>query len=113
MDIRNTKRKVRRLRIRHKIMGDLKRPRLCIFKSNQHLYVAAIDDQSGKTLASVSDLKLKNKTPKERAEWVGEILAKKCLAKKIKTAVFDRSGYKYTGLIKIIADAARGKGLKF
>lgn len=101
------------MRIRHKIMGDLKRPRLCIFKSNFHLYAQAINDQSGRTLASASDLKLKSKTPKERAEWVGGELAKKCLAKKIKAAVFDRSGYKYTGLVKTIAEAAREKGLRF
>lgn len=109
---RNYQRRIRQSRIRKKIFGSESRPRLCVFKSLNHLYVQVIDDGRGKTLAAASDLRIKKGTAKERAEKVGQEIAKICLAKKIKTAVFDRGGYKYDGLIKILADSAREKGLK-
>lgn len=113
MQTRNNKRLIRKLRIRKKITGSGRRPRLCVFKSNRHLYAQVIDDQKGITIISTSDLKTKKGNMKEKAKIVGELIAKKCKTKNIKTLVFDRGGYKYTGLIKILADAAREKGLKF
>lgn len=109
---RNYQRKIRRARIRKKIFGIESRPRLCVFKSLNHLYTQVIDDRQGRTLAAASDLRIKKGTAKEKAKKVGQEIAKICLAKKIKTVVFDRGGYKYEGLIKILADSAREKGLK-
>lgn len=86
---------------------------MCVFKSNRFIYAQVIDDEEKKTCAAASDLKIKNKNRQIRAELIGIEVAKKCLSKKIKKVVFDRGGYKYTGLVKILADAARKKGLKF
>jgi large subunit ribosomal protein L18 len=113
MQTRNKKRLIRKARIRKKIMGSAKRPRLCIFKSNRHLYVQVIDDQKGTTIIDASDLKVSKGSMKEKAKVIGELIAKKCKTKKIMRIVFDRGGYKYTGLVKILADAARKKGLRF
>ena len=110
---KNNKRKIRALRIRAKISGTALRPRLCVFRSNRHLYAQVIDDLKGYTLVESSDLKIKEPSAKKIAEAVGADISKKCQAKKIITVVFDRQGYKYTGIIKILADAARKKGLKF
>jgi large subunit ribosomal protein L18 len=112
MQSRNNKRLIRKTRIRKKIVGSAKRPRLCVFKSNRHLYAQVIDDQKGRTIVASSDLKAKKGNMKEKAKNVGELIAKQCKVKKISTLVFDRGGYKYTGLIKILADSAREKGLK-
>lgn len=101
------------MRIRQKIKGNKECPRLCVFKSNRFIYTQVINDEEGKTHVAASDLKIEDKNCKKRAESVGVAIAKKCISKKIKKVVFDRGGYKYTGLIKILADAARKKGLKF
>ena len=101
-------------KIRAKVIGNKKRPRLSVFRSNQHIYAQLIDDEEGKTLANISDLKLKknlNKT--DTANEIGKLIAEKALEKKIKEVVFDRGGYKYHGRIKAIAEAARKGGLKF
>lgn len=100
-----TNRFSRKIRIRAKISGTAERPRVVVFRSNSHLYLQAIDDASGKTLASASDLKSK--------ENVAESLAKNLLDKKIKKIVFDRGGYKYHGRIKEVADNLRKAGLEF
>lgn len=113
MSERNLKRKIRKVRIRKKICGTKERPRFCVFKSNRFIYLQVINDEEGQTLAAASDLKIKKGTVKERAKKIGEEIAKKCLAKKISKVVFDRGGYKYTGIIKILSEAAREKGLKF
>ncbi|MCX6811861.1 MAG: 50S ribosomal protein L18 [Candidatus Berkelbacteria bacterium] len=113
MQTRNIKRKIRKTRIRKKIFGTKSRPRLCVFKSNRHIYAQVINDEQGKTIVASSDLKAKKGKMLEKAKAVGEDVAKKCKAKKITEVVFDRGGYKYTGLIKILSDAAREKGLKF
>lgn len=113
MQSRNLKRKNRKLRIRKKIIGSKECPRLCVFKSSRFICAQVINDQEGRTYAAVNDLKIKGKNRKKRAESVGTEIAKKCLSKKIKKVVFDRGGHKYTGLIKILADAARKKGLEF
>ena len=100
-------------RIRSKINGTTLRPRLSIFRSNKYIYAQIIDDTTGKTLGSASDLKVKKGTKNDRAKEVGHQIGNFCLKNKIKEVVFDRSGFKYTGRIKLLADEARTAGLKF
>ena len=104
-------------KVRYKLKKVLKRNRLTIFKSNYHIYAQLIDDIKGQTLASSSSLEkeLKNKklTKKELAELIGKEIAKKIISKGIKEVSFDRGKYKYHGLIKILAEAARSEGLNF
>lgn len=99
-------------KIRMRISGTAERPRLAVFRSNRFIYAQAIDDAKGVTLASVSDAQAKG-TKVAGAEHVGKTLAKLLLDKGIKTVVFDRGGFRYTGRVKILADAARGAGLNF
>jgi large subunit ribosomal protein L18 len=106
----------RHRRIRAKVIGTKDRPRLSVFRSNQHICVQLIDDEKGKTLVSVSDLKVEKKkglTKTEIAKEVGKLIAKKALEKKIEKVVFDRGGYKYHGRVKAIAETARQQGLLF
>ena len=118
--VKKTNRKLERirrhLRVRNKISGTAERPRLCVFRSNANIYVQVIDDVAGKTLVSASTLEKDVKTKysnKEAAKEVGSLIAKKALANKIDTVVFDRGGYVYHGIIKELAEAAREGGLKF
>ncbi len=113
MQSRNLKRKNRSLRIRKKFKGSKECPRLTVFKSNRFIYTQVVNDEESETYAADNDLKIKSKDRKTRAAMVGKGIAKKCLAKKITKVVFDRGGYKYAGLVKILADAARKEGLKF
>ena len=100
-------------RVRAKVSGSAKRPRLAVYRSNKFMYVQLIDDITGKTVVSASDVGLKDKTPKaERAATVGERIAKKSLEAGIKEAVFDKRAYSYHGRVKAVADAARKAGLK-
>jgi len=94
----------RQKRIRAKISGTSERPRLSVFKSNKAMYAQLVDDTVGVTLASAKGTD---------ASKVGEELAKQALAKKIKSAVFDRGGYIYTGKVSNLAEGARKAGLKF
>jgi len=108
----------RKLGIRKKINGTAERPRMCVFRSNRHIYVQVIDDGTGATLASASTLspELEGKLDgdkKEAAKKVGELAAQKCLAAKISAVVFDRSGFTYQGRVAALADGARGAGLQF
>ncbi len=101
-------------RIRAKISGTKEQPRLSVFRSNKHIFLQLIDDNSGKTLVSANDLKTKKKATKtEIAKEVGKELAKLAKAKKIKKVVFDRGGYKYHGRVKASAEGAREGGLNF
>ena len=108
--------KIRR-RIRSTIRGTEERPRLCIFKSNKHIYLQLINDRESATLLSVStqtaDLQkeLKDKESVEAAKIVGKAIAEAAKEKGIKKAVYDRSGYKYHGIVKAAADGAREGGL--
>ena len=106
----------RHKRVRAKIIGTKDRPRISIFKSNRHVFVQFIDDETGKTLISskiVSAGKSKIKgTKTDKAIEIGKILAEKAKAFGIKEAVFDRGGYKYHGRVKAIADGLRAGGLK-
>ena len=110
------KRERRRKRIRAKLMGTKKRPRLSVFRSNKYLFVQLIDDVAGKTLLGMSEKTFSKKgklTKVEIASLLGEALAKKAKSKKISTIVFDRAGYKYHGRVKVLADGVRKGGLKF
>lgn len=100
-------------KIRSKINGTSERPRLSIFRSNKFIYAQVIDDKTGKTLVQANDLKAKKGTKTERAKEVGRVIALACKGAKISKVVFDRNGFKYTGRIKLVADAARSGGLDF
>ena len=100
-------------KIRAKITGTKIHPRLSVFRSNNFIYAQIIDDINSVTIVSSSDLKAKTGTKTERSKAVGAEVAKLALAKGIKTCVFDRNGFKYTGRVKALADSAREAGLKF
>ena len=116
---KNEDRKVRALRVRKKVSGTSERPRLNVFRSLNQIYCQIIDDTKGITLLSASSLdkaiadKIAGKTKQEIAFIVGETIGKKAVKKGIKTVVFDRAGYIYTGRIKALADGARNGGLEF
>ena len=133
-------RKRRHRRVRGKISGTNKRPRLCVFRSGKHIYAQLIDDENNKILAVASDLKLKRKKGKKSSSKkevssksdgrplkdkkellgkialgfeVGKLIAEKAIDLKIEEIVFDRGGFKYHGRVKSLADGARSGGLKF
>lgn len=107
----------RKARIRAKLEGTIERPRMAVFRSNKHLYVQLVDDIKGHTLVSACTLEgeLKDKLggSVEGAKTLGNLVAKRALAKNISEVIFDRSGYLYHGRVKALADAAREGGLKF
>jgi len=98
------RRLARKKRVKAKVLGTAKTPRLSVFRSNKYVYAQLIDDQKNVTLVHAKG---------EVAKLVGEQIAKDAKKKKISSAVFDRSGYKYHGKVKALADAAREGGLKF
>lgn len=104
-------------RVRAKVFGTKKRPRLNVFRSNKYIYGQLIDDEKGETLLSLSEVHLKRLPKKmkknEKAFTLGEELAKKAKSKKISSVVFDRSFYKYHGRVRAFAEGARKGGLKF
>ncbi|MDD5098656.1 MAG: 50S ribosomal protein L18 [Candidatus Pacebacteria bacterium] len=112
MLVNKTKRQVRHKRVRAKVVGDASKPRLCVFRSNQHIYAQLIDDANKKTLVSVKDADMKGKKS-EIAKLVGMAIAEKAKEQKIVEVVFDRAGYQYHGRVKSLADGAREGGLKF
>lgn len=109
----------RQRRVRGKIQGDADRPRLSIFRSGRNMYAQLIDDSAGVTLVSASTLSKdceiegKCKSNKVAAEKVGETIARKAIDVGVHNVRFDRSGYKYHGRVKALADAARKGGLVF
>ncbi|MFH1394537.1 MAG: 50S ribosomal protein L18 [Candidatus Omnitrophota bacterium] len=115
------RRERRKQSIRKKINGNSERPRMCLHKSNRNIFIQIIDDIDGKTLCGVStnspDIKNKFKAYTRKnvkfAEIAAETIAKKAAEKGIKKIVFDRSGYQYHGVVKIVADTARKNGLEF
>jgi large subunit ribosomal protein L18 len=113
--IKREKRLKRQNRVRARIFGTAKKPRLTVFRSLKHIYAQLIDDTKGRTLAASSSLELKKNrlTSKEIPQEVGKILAKKAQAKKIKQVVFDRGGYLYHGQVKALAEGAKKGGLEF
>lgn len=110
---KNESRLHRKRRIRAKVSGTAKCPRLSIFRSLKGIYAQVISDTEGVTLVSANLSETKKKNDISGAKEVGIMIAKKCLAKKIEKVCFDRSGYKYHGKIKALADGAREGGLKF
>ena len=111
----------RHSRVRSKITGTSSRPRVAVFKSNQHIYVQVIDDEANKTLLSVSDIEAKKGKPSSRAQAegksvkaseAGESLAVKMKEKGLAEAVFDRGGFKFHGRVKAVADGLRKGGIK-
>lgn len=109
----------RHRRVRRKVSGTHQQPRLCVFRSLEHIYAQVIDDIIGHTIASASSLEPEikpsvGKVPKaEMAKAVGAAIAKRTLLKGTTKVVFDRAGYKYHGRVKALADAAREGGLVF
>ena len=107
------------MKIRNRFSGTAERPRLAVFRSNNHMYAQIIDDTVGNTLVSASTLEKDVKAELEKtndvaaAAYVGKVIAEKAKAKGINTVVFDRGGFIYQGKVKALADAAREAGLEF
>ena len=113
----NSARLRRQARVRKRVKGSDNRPRICVFRSNKHIYAQVISDDQGKTLAAASTVADasdggKNKGV-EAAKLVGLALAKLCKDKNITEVIFDRNGFLYHGRVKAVADGAREGGLKF
>ena len=109
----------RHARVRAKVKGTTTRPRLCVFRSLNHIYAQVIDDSRGQTLTFASTLdseirgEVDGKAKMGAAELVGSLVAKRALSHGINQVVFDRGGYKYHGRVKTLAEAARREGLIF
>ncbi|MCY4639134.1 MAG: 50S ribosomal protein L18 [Chloroflexi bacterium] len=102
--------------IRRRLAGTPQRPRLCVFRSNQHIYAQVIDDEAGRTLAAASDLEemIRGQGNKsERARKVGRVLAERARERGLSAVVFDRGGFSYAGRVRALAEAAREEGLVF
>jgi len=118
MKTRMKARAKRKIRVRKKVSGSASRPRMSVFRSARHMSVQIIDDVNGQTLVSASTYE---KTMDRKsalgniksAKGIGEMIAERAKSKGIDSVVFDRSGYRYHGRIKALAEAARQKGLKF
>ena len=106
-------------RMRNNISGTAERPRLAVFRSNNHMYAQIIDDTVGNTLVSASTLEKEIKAELEKtnnvdaAAYLGTVIAKRAIEKGIKEVVFDRGGFIYQGKVQALADAAREAGLNF
>ena len=107
------------MRIRNRLSGTTERPRLAVFRSNNHMYAQIIDDTVGNTLVAASTVEKEVKAQLEKtnnvdaAAYLGTVIAKRAIEKGIDTVVFDRGGFLYHGKIAALADAAREAGLKF
>ena len=107
------------MRIRNRVNGTAERPRLAVFRSNNHMYAQIIDDTVGNTLVAASTVEkavsaeLEKTNNVDAAAYLGTVIAKKAIEQGINTVVFDRGGFIYQGKIKALADAAREAGLEF
>ena len=116
---RNVIRQKKHLKIRNRFSGTTERPRLAVYRSNNHVYAQIIDDTVGKTLVAASTVEKKVASELEKtnnidaASYVGKVVAERALAANIKEVVFDRGGFIYTGKVKALAEAAREAGLVF
>ena len=116
---RNEHRQRIHLRVRTRVTGTSERPRLCVYRSNGHIYAQVVDDRSGRTLASASSLdpdtrkELKGGSNVAAAKVIGKKIAERTRAAGIEQVVFDRGGYMYHGRVEALAAAAREAGLKF
>lgn len=117
MALKTTEARLKRhRRVRKTVVGTSARPRLCVYRSNKHIFAQVIDDASGATVIGVSDINVKNakgKSKTELATEVGKMVAEAAKAKKIDMVVFDRGGRLYHGRVKALAEGAREGGLKF
>ncbi len=106
-------------KIRNRFSGTAERPRLAVFRSNNHMYAQIIDDTVGRTLVAASTLEkdvkaeLKKTNDVEAASYLGTVIAKRAMENGIKTVVYDRGGFIYQGKVKALAEAAREAGLEF
>ena len=118
-DSRTEARVKKHKRLRNRFSGTAERPRLAVFRSNNHMYAQIIDDTVGNTLVSASTVQKEVKAELEKtndvaaAAYLGKVIAERALEKGITTVVFDRGGFIYQGKIQALADAAREAGLKF
>src|SRR5918995_5823913 len=105
----------RRRRVRSKVHGSAERPRVSVFRSNRGVFAQLIDDDAGRTIASVqwTEADLRSLKPMEQATEAGKLLASRAKAAGVESAVFDRGGYQYHGRVKALAEGAREDGLKF
>ena len=105
----------RRRRVRARIHGSAERPRLSVYRSNRGVFAQLIDDEAGRTLASVSwtEPELRKLHSMEQAKRVGQLLAERAKGAGIETCVFDRGGYRFHGRVAAIAEGAREGGLRF
>ncbi len=109
----------RKERVRKNVKGSDLRPRVCVFRSNKHIYAQVISDEKGATLVSASSLSdaeadaAKERKGIEAAKRVGLALAEKCKQKNITEVIFDRNGFRFHGQVKAVADGAREGGLRF
>jgi large subunit ribosomal protein L18 len=116
MSVKKEKRIRRHKKIRINMHGTKDRPRLFVFRSNQHIYAQLIDDDKAKVLMSTSDIELKTKKGEKKsdiAKQVGKLIAKQAVENKIEKVVFDRGGILFHGRVKALAEGAREGGLKF
>ena len=112
---RPAKRLRRRRRVRAKVHGSAERPRVSVFRSNRGIFAQLVDDDAGRTLASVNwtESDLRSLKPMEQAGKAGQLLAERAKAAGVETVVFDRGGYRYHGRVAALAEGAREGGLKF
>ena len=116
---KNADRIIRHARVRKKVSGTAARPRLCVYRSTNHIYAQVIDDVKGNTLCAASTVekdiaaKVAELSKSDAAKVVGVAIAEKAQALGIKEVVFDRGGYLYTGRVQALADGAREAGLEF
>jgi large subunit ribosomal protein L18 len=119
LEQKKKRREHRKARVRSSVTGSPERPRLTVFRSNQHIYAQLIDDTGGKTICAASSrdkelaAELKVGSNKNAAAIVGRTLAARARMKGVRQAAFDRNGYRYHGRVKALADAARESGLQF
>ena len=111
-------RRKKHARLRNRISGTAERPRLSVFRSNNHMYAQIIDDTVGNTICAASTLdkaasELEHTDNVEAAAFVGKLIAERALEKGVKTVIFDRGGFIYNGKVQALADAAREAGLEF
>ena len=112
--IKRENRTKRHKKVRAKVFGTAKIPRLNLYRSNKSLFIQLIDDKTGATLASVNNKEIKSgKTKIEKAKEAGKLIAEKAKKADVKKVVFDRGGFQYHGRVKAVADGAREGGLEF
>jgi large subunit ribosomal protein L18 len=112
---KEAKRLRRRRRVRAKVRGSAERPRISVFRSNRGVFAQLVDDEAGRTVASVSwtEPELRELKPTEQAKRAGELLAERAKQAGVEACVFDRGGYRYHGRVRALAEAAREGGLRF